>query len=218
MNLPGREVVEHVKPRLRGWLHAIGVLLLLACSPILWVRAHSGAQIGWALCFVFGVAVMMTTSALFHRITWSPRLRRMWRRADHSAIFAAIAGSYFGIAGLTLHGTARVVLLSIVGGGAIIGIIIRQVALDAPKWVTTIPYVVVGWSAVFFLPEIYRGGGLAVVILIMLGGLAYTVGAIFYGAKRPRLWPRTFGYHELFHACTLVGASLHFAAVAVAMR
>ena len=95
------------KPLLRGWLHLGGLIVLLACSPILIVLAENGADVAWSLCFVGGVATMMLTSALFHRINWQPRARRAWRRADHSAIFAAIAGSYFGLAGITMHGTAR---------------------------------------------------------------------------------------------------------------
>lgn len=160
---------------------------------------------------------MMLTSALFHRINWSPPHRRAWRRADHSAIFAAIAGSYLAIAGLTMHGTIRLVLLLVIGGGAIVGIAIRQLALDTPKWVNTLPYLVVGWAAVGVLPQIYRGGGETSFVLIIVGGLAYSVGAVFYGAKRPRLSPRVFGYHELFHACTLLGAGLTFAAIAVVL-
>lgn len=206
------------KPTFRGWFHVIGLIALLSCSPILWSAAKSGADIGWALAFVLGVSIMMLASALYHRFTWSPRLHRIWKRIDHSTIFAAIAGSYIAIAGLTMHGTIRLILLGIVVVGAIGGVILRQVMLYGPKWAVAIPYVVVGWSAVFFMPQIYRGGGLAVLLFVLGGGIAYTVGAIFFGSKRPKLWPRTFGYHELFHACTLIGAGLHFTAIAVALR
>lgn len=209
---------SNVKPRFRGWFHVIGLVTLLACSPILWSGAQTNADTWWALAFVLGVGLMMLTSALYHRFTWSPRLHRIWKRIDHSTIFAAIAGSYIAIAGLTMHGVIRLVLLGIVVVGAIGGIVLRQIMLYGPKWAVAIPYVVVGWSAVFFMPQIYRGGGLAVLLFVLGGGIAYTVGAIFFGAKRPKLWPRTFGYHELFHACTLVGAGLHFTAIAVALR
>jgi hemolysin III len=212
------ELTAPVKPLLRGWLHVGGLIILLACSPILIVLAENGAELAWSLCFVGGVATMMLTSALFHRINWHPRARRAWRRADHSAIFAAIAGSYFGIAGITMHGTPRTILLVIVASGTVIGIAIRQLALDTPKWVATLPYLVVGWAAVAFIPQMYRGGGLAFLLFVLGGGLAYTIGAIFYGSKRPKLWPGVFGYHELFHALTLVGASLHFTAIAIALR
>ena len=209
--------VDIAKPRLRGWLHAGGVIGLLGASPILYVHARSWTQVAWVTCFVVGVSVMMLTSALFHRLNWSPRHRRAWRRADHSAIFAAIAGTYLAVAGLTMHGTIRLVLLLVIAGGAAVGILVRQLALDTPKWVNTLPYLVVGWAAVGVLPQIYRGGGPVVFSLIVAGGVAYSVGAVFYGTKRPRLNPRVFGYHELFHACTLLGVALTFAAIDIAL-
>ena len=207
-----------VKPLMRGWLHLVGAVVLLACSPILFVRAHTWPQVAWVLCYVVGVASMMITSALFHRVHWSASRRRAWRRADHSAIFLAITGTYLAVAGLTMHGDVRVWLLVVIGAGAAVGIAIRQLALDTPKWVNTLPYLVVGWAAVAFLPQIYRGGGATCFALVVGGGIAYSIGAVFYGAKRPRLAPRVFGYHELFHAFTLVGAGLHFAAIAVALH
>ena len=206
------------KPLMRGWLHLVGAVVLFGCSPILLVRAHTWPQVGWVLCYVVGVGSMMVTSALFHRVNWSPSQRRAWKRADHSTIFLAITGSYLAIAGLTMHGTVRWVLIIIISSGAAVGIAIRQLALDTPKWVNTLPYLVVGWAAVTVMPQIYRGGGPLVFALIVAGGLAYSVGAVFYGTKRPRLSPRVFGYHELFHACTLLGAGLHFWALAVALR
>ena len=208
----------HVKPLMRGWLHLVGAIVLFGCSPLLLLRARTWSQVGWVLCYVVGVGSMMVTSALLHRVDWSPARRRAWRRADHSTIFLAITGSYLAISGLTMHGTLRTVLIIIIAGGATVGIVIRQVALDAPKWVNTLPYLVVGWAAVAVMPQIYRGGGPWVFALIIAGGLAYSVGAIFYGTKRPRLSPRVFGYHELFHACTLLGAGTHFVALAIALR
>ena len=206
------------KPLLRGWLHVGGAVILLGCSPLLLIRARTWPQVGWVLCYVLGVASMMITSALFHRVRWSPSQRRAWKRADHSTIFLAITGSYLGIAGLTMHGTIRVVFMIVIGSGAAVGIAIRQLALDTPKWVNTLPYLVVGWAAVAVMPQIYRGGGPLCFSLVVAGGLAYSVGAVFYGAKRPKLSPRVFGYHELFHAFTLLGAGLHFAALYVALR
>ena len=207
-----------MKPLLRGWLHLGGFAVLIACAPILLVRAHTWPQVAWVLCYVVGVGSMLLTSALFHRVNWSPSKRRAWKRADHSTIFLAITGSYLAISGLTMHGTIRLVLIIVISCGALVGIAIRQLALDTPKWVNTLPYLVVGWAAVTVMPQIYRGGGATVFSLIIVGGLAYSIGAIFYGAKRPRLSPRVFGYHELFHACTLLGAGSHFVAIALALR
>jgi hemolysin III len=208
----------HVKPLLRGWIHLVGAVVLIACSPLLIGPAKTWPQVGWVLCYVVGVGAMMVTSALYHRIRWSPSARRAWRRADHSTIFLAIIGSYLAIAGLTMHGTIRLVLLLVIGAGAAIGVTIRQLTLDTPKWVNTMPYLVVGWAAVAVMPQIYRGGGPLCFFLVVAGGLAYTTGAVFFGAKRPNLSPRVFGYHELFHACTVLGAALTFWALAVALR
>ncbi|NNN08213.1 MAG: hemolysin III family protein, partial [Acidimicrobiaceae bacterium] len=172
------------RPLMRGWLHVGGVVSLLGLSPLLFARCATWSQVLWVLCYVLGVATMMTTSALFHRIRWNPTQRRAWRRADHSAIFFAISGSYLAIAGLTMHGNIRLVLMIIIGVGALVGITIRQLALDAPKWVNTLPYLVVGWSAVAVLPQIARGGGATVLWLIIAGGMVYSLGAVVYGAKR----------------------------------
>jgi hemolysin III len=117
-----------------------------------------------------------------------------------------------------MHGAIRLVLLLIVAGGAVVGIAIRQLALDTPKWANTLPYLVVGWAAVAVMPQIYRGGGPLCFALVVGGGLAYTLGAFAYAFKRPRLSPRVFGYHELFHAGTLVGVGLNFWALSVALR
>jgi len=206
------------RPALRGWLHVVGAVALPACSPILFLRCHDDAQVGWALCYLVGVESMFATSAIFHRGNWSPSRRRSWRRADHSAIFLAIIGSYLAVAGLTMHGTIRLVLILVVGAGAVAGIAIRQLTIDTPKLINTIPFILVGWTAVAVLPQIYRGGGPACFALVLGGGLAYTLGAIGYGLKRPQLIPHVFGYHELFHACTLVGAGLTFWAIALALR
>ena len=205
------------RPVMRGWLHVAGAFALAGCSPILFTHARTWSQVGWILCYLVGVESMMVTSALFHRVRWSPKQRRAWRRADHSTIFLAIVGTFLAIAGLTMHGTIRTVLMIVIASGAAGGITIRQLALDAPKWANTLPYLIVSWTAVAVMPQIYRGGGALCFALIVAGGVAYSVGAVFYGVKRPRLSPRVFGYHELFHAFTLVGVSLTFAAIFVAL-
>ena len=136
------------------------------------------------------------------------------RRADHSTIFIAIAGSYTAVAGIALTGWARTAVLCIVWGGAIVGITLRQMWLDAPKWVIALPYVVVGWAAVAVLPQLFRALGGTGFALLLAGGLAYSAGAVVYALKRPDPVPGTFGYHEVFHACTIVGAALHFVVIA----
>lgn len=201
------------KPLLRGWLHGAGSVALLVALPFTVARCRTWADVGWVVAYFVGVFSMMAVSASYHLITHPPARRELLQRFDHTTIFFAIAGSYFAIAGLTMHGTIRTVLLVVITVGSLIGITIRQVAHDAPKWAKTLPYLVVGWSAMAVLPQIARGGGSACVLWVVVGGLAYSVGAVIYGAKRPNLSPRVFGYHELFHALTLVGAGSHLVAL-----
>lgn len=206
------------RPLLRGWFHAIGAAGLVVVAPFALARCRTLSDGLWVACYVFGVLAMMGTSAFFHLVSHPPRRRRALRRADHTTIFLAIAGSYFAIVGLALHGNLRLVMLAVISVGSLVGITIRQVAHDAPKWAKTLPYLVVGWAAVVVVPQLTRGGGLSCVLWIIGGGLAYTVGAIVYGAKRPNVSPRVFGYHELFHACTLVGATAHLVAIWLLLR
>jgi hemolysin III len=196
----------------------VAFFVLFACSPFLFARCRTWSQVGWVLCFLVGVGAMLMTSALLHRVNWTPSQRMAWRRADHSTIFLAITGTYFALAGLTMHGTIRLVLLIIVGVSTFIGIAIRQLSMNAPKWANTIPFLAMSWAAAVVMVQMYRGGGPLCFAFILAGGAAYSIGAVFYGTKRPKLSPRVFGYHELFHACTLLGVGLHFAAVYVALR
>ena len=164
--------------------------------------------------YAVSVSLLFGVSALFHRHTWGPVGRRRMRRADHSTIFIAIAGSYTAVAGIALSGWARITVLCIVWVGALIGITLRQLWLDAPKWVIALPYVVVGWAAVAVLPQLLAALGGTGFALLLAGGLAYSAGAVVYALKRPNPVPGVLGYHEVFHACTIVGAVLHFVVIA----
>jgi hemolysin III len=199
---------------MRGWLHLAGVVLTLVAGPVLVAQATTGAQRAALVVYVLSMLALFGVSAAFHLHHWGPVGRRRMRRADHSTIFLAIAGSYTAVAVLVLHGAAEFTILLVVWLGALAGVILRQVWLDAPKWVVAIPYVVVGWSAVLVLPPLYRGLGGWGFALLVLGGLAYTAGAVVYAIKRPDPAPATFGYHEVFHLCTLVGATLQFVVIA----
>jgi hemolysin III len=131
------------------------------------------------------------------------------RRADHSAIFVGIAGTATAVAGLALTGWAQVAVLTLVWAGAAAGIALRQVWLDAPQWAVAVPYVVVGWGPpVVAAPQLLHALGWLGFSLMLAAGAAYTAGALVYARKRPNPWPRVFGFHEVFHACTLVGAGL----------
>ena len=203
-----------VKPLLRGWLHLAGLVIVVVAGPLLIAQAPSAGATVALTIYVLSIALLFGVSAAFHRITWSPAARRRMRRADHSTIFIAIAGTYTAVAGLALTGWSRVLILCVVWIGAIAGITLRQVWLDAPKWAVAIPYVVVGWAALAVLPQLLHAlGGLGFALLVA-GGAFYTAGAVVYALRRPDPVPHVFGYHEVFHACTVVGAALHFVVIA----
>ncbi len=202
------------KPRLRGIFHEVAFFVSLVSGAVLvWVAPTASSKLIMAV-YAVSISLLFGVSALFHRHTWGPVGRRRMRRADHSTIFIAIAGSYTAVAGIALTGWARTAVLCIVWGGAVVGIALRQLWLDAPKWVIALPYVVVGWAAVVVLPQLYRALGGTGFILLLAGGLAYSAGALVYASKRPNPVPGVFGYHEVFHACTIVGAVLHFVVIA----
>jgi hemolysin III len=158
---------------------------------------------------------MFGTSALYHRGRWSERHLRTWRRLDHSTIFLAIAGAYTPIAIIGLDQSARRIILSVCWTGAVIGIGLQWVRVALPRALFTAVYIVVGWSIVPFVSQLNTRLGTLGLLMIVGGGLAYTLGAVVYAMKRPDPWPTVFGYHEVFHLMTVIGAGLHLATVAL---
>ncbi|MDR2379627.1 MAG: hemolysin III family protein [Bifidobacteriaceae bacterium] len=211
-NAAARPDQSEVKPAARGWIHAVMFPLTIAAGIVLIVLAKTGpAKIA---CAVFAISAMMLfgTSATYHLGRWGPQWAAALRRLDHSNIALIIAGTYTPIALLLDHRTA-VILLAAVWGGAIATILVRVFWLNAPRWSYVPIYIALGWVAVAFLPQFWRAGGPAIVWLLLAGGIAYTAGAVVYGLKRPKAWPNHFGFHEIFHACTVVGFTCHFIAV-----
>jgi hemolysin III len=194
------------RPKLRGWLHVGAFAAWLIGGPFLIAAAPSSESKAALTVYVLSMLFMFGTSAAFHRIRWSAPAWRRMRRADHSAIFIGIAGTSTGLAVLALTGWSRVLVLSLVWSGAVVGIVLRQVWLDAPQWAVAVPYVVVGWCSLIVAPQFVRSLGWVGFGLMLVAGLAYTSGALVYARKRPDPWPRVFGFHEVFHACTVVGA------------
>ena len=205
---------ESSRPVLRGWLHLVSFVVVLVAGPLLVAHAHTDGARAALTVYVVSLAALFGVSAAFHRIRWSPAGRRRMRRADHATIFLAIAGTYTAVAGLTVHGWAQVLVLCLVWFGGAIGITVRQVWLDAPKWAIAVPYVVAGWSALAIIPQLLRGMGGVGFGFILAGGACYTIGAVCYAMRRPNPVPRGFGYHEVFHALTVMGATFHFVAIA----
>jgi hemolysin III len=209
-------VVETVKPHLRGWIHAAVTPLVLVASIVLVVLSPTPAA-KWSTA-VFGLSAVMLfgTSAVYHRGRWSPRVSGVLRRLDHTNIFLIIAGTYTPLAVLLLPARTAKILLIIVWSGALVGLLARVFWLGAPRWFYVPVYVALGWVAVAFLPQFWREGGPTLTWMIIIGGLAYTLGAVVYGTKRPNPSPRWFGFHEVFHVLTVVGYTCHYVAVSIA--
>jgi hemolysin III len=187
------------------------VLVSLAATRPGWAPLWSTLIYAVTVCGLFGV------SALYHRKLWGPRGYAVMKRLDHSMIFVFIAGTYTPFCVLLLPPDRAELLLSIVWGGALAGVALKLLWPRAPKWVSVPAYIALGWVSVFMLPDILHAGGMTVLVLLAVGGLAYTVGAIFYALKWPNPWPATFAHHEVFHACTLVAAICHQVAVYFAL-
>jgi hemolysin III len=204
-----------VKPKLRGWLHLGMFPAVLISGLVLTALASSTrARIACGI-FVLTACLLFGVSALYHRGNWSPRMDGVLRRLDHANIFLIIAGTYTPFALLLPKDEARTMLL-IVWGGALMGVLFRVLWVGAPRWLYTPVYVALGWVAVFYLGPLLHFGGPAIVILIAVGGLLYTLGAVVYGTKRPNPSPRWFGFHEIFHAFTVAAFVCHYIAVSIA--
>jgi hemolysin III len=199
------------KPILRGWLHAVMFPLALLAGIVLVVLSGTTEGRAASAVFAFTAALLFGTSALFHRGKWSPRVHGVLRRLDHSNIFLIIAGTYTPFAVLALpEGQGRTLLWI-----ALAGVAFRVFWVRAPRWLYTPVYVALGWVAVFYLPDFMDGAGVAVTVLIIVGGALYSLGALIYGLKRPNPSPRWFGFHEVFHALTVAAFVVHYVAVSL---
>jgi hemolysin III len=163
------------------------------------------------------VTLLFGTSALYHRRNWNPRGHAVMKRLDHAMIFVFIAGTYTPIAVLTLPRAVAVAVLAVVWSGAAFGVVLQTAWPHAPRWLAVPCYVALGWVAVFVFPDLLHSAGVAAFTLIAVGGVIYSLGAVVYGFKRPDPWPGTFGFHEIFHLCTLVAALCHYIAIWLAV-
>jgi hemolysin III len=203
-----------VKPRLRGVLHQYAFFVSLALGVSLVALAPAGRAKLAAVIYALAVSGLLGTSALYHRVTWSKRVRAWMRRLDHSMIFVLIAGTYTPFALLVLSGTLARAILIVVWAGAAAGVVLKLAWITAPRWVTAGVYVALGWVAIAAMPDLASALGAAAVALVMAGGVLYTAGAVIYALKRPNPVPTVFGYHEVFHALVVAAAAAHFAVIA----
>ncbi len=218
LSLPLLEDAEHhagkaeeVKPSWRGWIHAATFPIAIAAGVVLIVLAEGPLAKTAASVFMASSLLLFGISALYHRINWKPKTKQVFRRLDHANIFLLIAGTYTPIALLALPLDKGVILLIAVWSGALLGIGFRVFWLGAPRWLYVPLYVLLGWAAVAFMGDIYRANA-AAMVLIIVGGLCYTLGAVFYATKRPNPFPGRFGFHEIFHSLTVLAFLCHWTA------
>jgi len=201
-------------PVFRGVSHRAMFIVALTLAPIMIVAAPgSGPRLVIAF-YTLSIAALFGVSALYHRVPWSPRVRRAMQRLDHAVIFLAIGGTYTPVALFALSPWAAKLVLSLVWGGAAVGVFMRVRFTDARKAVVALPYLVVGWCLMAVVADAWHHLGVVGFLLLLVGGLAYTAGALVFAFQRPDPWPATFGFHEVFHVLTVAGAALHYVAIA----
>jgi hemolysin III len=215
--------VAEVKPHLRGWLHLGTAPVTLAAGIVLIALSPTAATRLGSAVYVASSVLLFTTSAVYHRGRWSPRVGGVLRRADHANIFLLIAGTYTPFCLLLLDGTSRVVMLVVIWAGALLGIAFRVFWIGAPRWLHTPIYMAFGCAALVVLPQFAEGSqrygvgvGVAVMVLIATGGALYMLGGAVYGFRRPNPWPRWFGFHEVFHTFTVLAFVTHYVGVSLA--
>ncbi|MET8362253.1 hemolysin III family protein [Micromonospora sp. NPDC049580] len=212
--------VDIGKPRMRGWLHTYAFFVAVVGGIVL--CSIAATRPGWAplvSCVIYSLTVcgLFGTSALYHRRVWSERGYQVMRRLDHCMIFVFIAGTYTPLCVMLLSTRQATIMLALVWGGALGGVALKLVWPHAPRWVSAPLYLALGWVAVAMLPDILHGGGVTALVLLIVGGAIYSVGAVFYALRRPNPWPTVFGHHEFFHACTLLAALCHHIAIYFAL-
>lgn len=198
-----------IKPTWRGWIHAGTFPVAIAAGIVLIIFAE-GAPAKWASAvFMTTSLLLFGNSALYHRFDWNPRTKVILKRIDHANIFLLIAGTYTPMSVLALPAEKGIVLLSAVWGVALLGIGFRVFWITAPRWLYVPIYLLLGWAAVMYLADL-ANANVAMLVLVVIGGLLYTAGAIVYGIKRPNPWPGRFGFHEIFHTATVLAFLCHW--------
>lgn len=199
-----------IKPLLRGHFHQAAFFTFLGACLFLIIKAQGGESLLSSVIYSLGLLTLFGVSALYHRLNWQPQARAILKRLDHSAIYLMIASSFTPICLLALPETSGHKMLAIIWSVAAFGVLQSLFWLKAPKWINAILYVITGWLIMPYFSELKVAMGTREIILLVSGGVTYTIGAICYGTQRPNLWPRVFGYHELFHVLVVIAAALHF--------
>lgn len=208
----GSAAVSETKPLLRGWFH-LGALPVVMVLGLVLIAVADGPVATWSgAAFVVSSLLMFGTSAAYHRVNWRPPARAVLKRLDHANIFVLIAGTYTPLGFSALPWADGQWLLTAVWIGAGLGILFRVFWLGAPRWLYVPLYLALGWASVWYMPQLFAVN-VPMTILVIVGGLAYSVGAVIYGLKRPNPLPGVFGFHEIFHVLTVVAFLCHWCAV-----
>ncbi|MGB3413669.1 MAG: hemolysin III family protein [Microbacteriaceae bacterium] len=203
---------DEVKPLWRGWIHAVTFPLAILGGMLLIILAH-GTLARWsAAVFMLTSLLLFGISALYHRFNWKPKTKVLLKRLDHSNIFLLIAGTYTPIALLALPLDKGILLLCLVWAGAILGIGFRIFWINAPRWLYVPLYLLLGWAAMMYIVDLVNAN-VAMMVLVVVGGAFYSIGAVAYGTKKPNPVPGVFGFHEIFHACTAIAFLCHWSAI-----
>lgn len=211
MEAAAADAVIEVKPSWRGWVHAGTFPVAIAAGVVLIVLSE-GAPAKWAAAvFMASSLLLFGNSALYHRFNWGPRTKIVLKRIDHANILLLIAGTYTPLATLALPPEKGTLLLFLVWGGALLGILFRVFWIHAPRWLYVALYLLLGWAAVMYIVDLLNAN-VAMMVLVIVGGLLYTGGAVVYALKKPNPWPGHFGFHEIFHVCTVLAFLCHWTA------
>ena len=214
MEAAAADAVIEVKPSWRGWVHAGTFPVAIAAGVVLIVLSE-GAPAKWAAAvFMASSLLLFGNSALYHRFNWGPRTKIVLKRIDHANILLLIAGTYTPLATLALPPEKGTLLLFLVWGGALLGILFRVFWIHAPRWLYVALYLLLGWAAVMYIVDLLNAN-VAMMVLVIVGGLLYTGGAIVYALKKPNPWPGIFGFHEIFHTCTVLAFICHWTATLI---
>jgi len=205
---------EDLRPTWRGWIHAGTFPVTIVAGVILLVLAEGPAAKWSSAVFVLSSMLLFGNSALYHRFSWKPRTRMVLKRIDHANIFLLIAGSYTPISVLALPPDKAAFLLSLVWGGAILGIAFRVFWIQAPRWLYVPLYLLLSYGALIYIGDFFQANAV-MMTLILIGGLFYTIGAVVYGMKKPNPVPGVFGFHEIFHTLTVLAFLCHWVAILI---
>jgi len=208
-------VAPLAKPLWRGRIHQVAFFVSIPAGVALVLVADGGVARVAASVYAISLVALFGASAAYHRGRWTPPTLRRMKRLDHSMIFVLIAGSYTPVALLALDGPWTIVILSIVWTGAATGIVLKLVRIDGFNVLTGALYMVLGWLVVIALPRMIQGMSPAALVLAIVGGVLYTVGAIVFATRHPDPAPTVFGYHEVWHAFMVAAAACHFAMITI---